>query len=593
MTITARALGRFTTRDLVLIAIMAALGIVVKPVVVPIAHAIAAPLFVPSGAFAGGLYMMWLVIAMGIVGKRGTATLTAFVQALLVIFTGVVGSHGAMSLVSYTAPGIIMDLGLLLFRHCACCLPCCVLAAILANVTGTLAVNLIFFRLPAIPLALTLCTAALSGVVGGVIAWEVIKLLRRYRIAAVRGRGTSGGSGDGRMGESEPALGSQGGDACVARGRGRRGRHVAPITIVSLSMLAAAAIACGCSGPRVGAVASPTSADPVSAHSIRWIDAGSGDEGTLGLAEVFAGPAADSGSVPLRRALSACRHVGTTRVAVYGADGSICTAPVRGCRLSAAGSLFVHGRSVSTLVGIVLDPPKASVQDVCRLAKRNLASGGKTLVIYLDGFGWDQFVRAKRRADIPRMARLVATKAKTVYPTITPVTFASMVSGRDPSATGIHDRATHRLSCSTIFDWAKSRGKSARLVAGDVQVLELAVKTVLDPDANGDGSTDDEVFASARRLLSSRRPDFMLVHFHGIDDVAHSTGPFSLATRDRTCRLDQMVGKLMDLWRGQVIVVADHGLHTVKGPRAGEESGAHGDFRPEDLFIPLLVGRTR
>ena len=182
MTGVSGALRAFTTRDLVVIAVLAALGIAVKPIVVPLAHLVAAPLFIPGGALAGGIYMMWLVVGMGIVGKRGTATLIALVQALLVMLTGVVGSHGALSLISYTMPGIVMDLGLWLTGHRACCLRCCFLAGILANLTGTLMVNLIFFRLPPVPLALTLCTAALSGGVGGVLAWQVIKALRRYHI---------------------------------------------------------------------------------------------------------------------------------------------------------------------------------------------------------------------------------------------------------------------------------------------------------------------------------------------------------------------------------------------------------------------------
>jgi hypothetical protein len=48
-------------------------------------------------------------------------------------------------------------------------------------------VNLIFFRLPPIPLALTLATAALSGAVGGIISWQVLRLLRRYRVVAGSG----------------------------------------------------------------------------------------------------------------------------------------------------------------------------------------------------------------------------------------------------------------------------------------------------------------------------------------------------------------------------------------------------------------------
>jgi ABC-type thiamin/hydroxymethylpyrimidine transport system permease subunit len=178
-----RALGAFSTRELVLIAVLAALGIAIKPVVVPIAHMIAAPFLVPGGAFAGGLYMMWLVVGMGLVGKRGTATLIALIQALLVMFTGVPGSWGVMSLVIYTMPGLAVDVGLLAFRHRACCLRCCFLAGMVANVTGTLMVSAVML-LPTIPLMLGLCTAALSGGVGGILSWQVLKELRRFHIAA-------------------------------------------------------------------------------------------------------------------------------------------------------------------------------------------------------------------------------------------------------------------------------------------------------------------------------------------------------------------------------------------------------------------------
>ena len=177
-----KVLARFTMRDLLIIALMAALGIAIKPIVVPLAHIVSGPLMIPSGSLAGGLYMMWLVMAMGLTGKRGAATLTGLIQALLVTFTGVVGSHGVMSLVSYTLPGIVVDLGLLLIRHRVCCRPCAFLAGLLANVTGTLCVNMIFFQLPLIPLLLSLAVAALSGAIGGLIAWQLLILLKKYHI---------------------------------------------------------------------------------------------------------------------------------------------------------------------------------------------------------------------------------------------------------------------------------------------------------------------------------------------------------------------------------------------------------------------------
>lgn len=177
---TQRMLDRFSLFDLIIIAMMAALGIAIKPVVVPLAHIITGPLFIPSGAVAGGFYMMWLVLGFGLTGKRGTATLIALVQALLVTGTGLVGSHGAMSLFTYTVPGIMADLGLLLIGHRVCCSPCSFLAGMLANMGGTIMVNLVYFRLPWIPLVLALSAAALSGGLGGILAFQIRQQIMRF-----------------------------------------------------------------------------------------------------------------------------------------------------------------------------------------------------------------------------------------------------------------------------------------------------------------------------------------------------------------------------------------------------------------------------
>jgi hypothetical protein len=182
-----KALRRFTVKDMLLIAAMAALGIAVKTVITPLIHLISAPLLIPGGALAGGLYMMWLLVAVGLTGKRGSATLVGLVQAILVTLAGVGSSHGLLSLVSYSLPGLAVDCGLWLLRHRLCCLPCAFICGILANLSGTLAVNLIFFRLPLLPLMLSLTVAAFSGGAGGVLAWHMLQALRRFNIGAETG----------------------------------------------------------------------------------------------------------------------------------------------------------------------------------------------------------------------------------------------------------------------------------------------------------------------------------------------------------------------------------------------------------------------
>lgn len=166
---------RFTLYELVLLTVMAAIGIAVKPIVSTLAHVISGPLMIPGGAVAGGLYMMWIVIGYGMVKKPGSALLIALVQALLVLFTGIIGSHGIMSLVTYTAPGLAVELVMLIIGHRACCTGCAVLGCIAANLAGTICVNYVFFQTPGIYLILMLAIAALSGMVGGVIGWQLIK----------------------------------------------------------------------------------------------------------------------------------------------------------------------------------------------------------------------------------------------------------------------------------------------------------------------------------------------------------------------------------------------------------------------------------
>lgn len=177
-----RFLHRFSVFDLVVIAMMASLGIAIKPVVVPLAHIITGPLYIPGGTVAGGFYMLWLVLGAGLVGKRGTATLIALVQAIMVIAIGVFGTHGIVSMITYLLPGIGVDLLLLLTRHKGCCSGCCFFGGVVANLSGTILVNMVFFQLPLIPLLLSLSSAALSGGLGGIIAFNIIKQFRRFHI---------------------------------------------------------------------------------------------------------------------------------------------------------------------------------------------------------------------------------------------------------------------------------------------------------------------------------------------------------------------------------------------------------------------------
>lgn len=158
----------------------AGLGIAVKLVITPLAHIITGPLFIPGGAVAGGFYMLFIVLSAGLVRKHFAASLTCVVQAVLVIITGVMGSHGILSLVTYTAPGLAVDLIYLPVRKRGLNAVICFVMGMAANITGTYATNLVFFRAPFVPLMLALLLAALMGGLGGLIAWVITKQLKMH-----------------------------------------------------------------------------------------------------------------------------------------------------------------------------------------------------------------------------------------------------------------------------------------------------------------------------------------------------------------------------------------------------------------------------
>ncbi len=177
---------RFSTFDLIIIALMAALGIAIKPVVVPLAHIITGPLLLPGGVVAGGFYMLWLVLGYGLTGnKPGTALLIGLIQGIVVLLQPF-ANHGALSLLTYTAPGLAVELLYIFARG-----PHDPLRAFAggaaANVTGSFLVYLVLMRieiwnLPLAAVALPFLLATLAGGLGGLVAFGLLGQLKKLHL---------------------------------------------------------------------------------------------------------------------------------------------------------------------------------------------------------------------------------------------------------------------------------------------------------------------------------------------------------------------------------------------------------------------------
>ena len=174
-----------TTVDIALIALFASLGIATKSIVQPLVATITGPLYIPTGAVAGGVYMMWPVIAYGLVRKPGTATIVSLAQALFSLFIPV-GNFGLFSFVIYLAPGLAIDGFFFLSKHKACCAACCIGAAAIANAVGTFSYSSLLLALPEFALLFFTLLAAISGCIGGFIANMLLLRTRKIVFTSMR-----------------------------------------------------------------------------------------------------------------------------------------------------------------------------------------------------------------------------------------------------------------------------------------------------------------------------------------------------------------------------------------------------------------------
>ena len=234
-------------------------------------------------------------------------------------------------------------------------------------------------------------------------------------------------------------------------------------------------------------------------------------------------------------------------------------------------------------IGIIENPPSKSITDIKNIVIESLEDRRKVLIIYIDGLGYELYEKAINLDKIPYIASFEKVeKALTVYPPITDVTFASMVTGETPKYTGIHSREKRPLTVDTIFDITTEQNMDSKVIEGNIKILTCDVETVLNIDENNDGFIDDEIYKSALKEIQNP-PDILMVHFHSYDDMGHKYSPNSEEALDQLNVLDGYVKDIVKNYNGDVIITSDHGMHDE------EDGGSHGVFCAEDLFIPIIV----
>jgi ABC-type thiamin/hydroxymethylpyrimidine transport system permease subunit len=170
----------FSTRDLLMMAALAALGGVVSTYINAVGDFFQSIFgFAGTTQWAAGLHVLWLTLAVGLTRKQGAGTVTGILK----------GGVELLVLVDVVA-GLLVDLGFLPFRNKDSLLAYC-LAGGLASASNVFVFQL-FASLPADSLAygvmlLVAAVAFLSGVVfAGVLGWVLLNALRRAGVVKDR-----------------------------------------------------------------------------------------------------------------------------------------------------------------------------------------------------------------------------------------------------------------------------------------------------------------------------------------------------------------------------------------------------------------------
>lgn len=230
---------------------------------------------------------------------------------------------------------------------------------------------------------------------------------------------------------------------------------------------------------------------------------------------------------------------------------------------------------IENLSGVWFDPPK-SVTAIKDMVLSEI-SNKKVMLIELDGLGFYSIIQ-----DLKIAKNYEIEKMRTVLPSISNVALASILSGKLPIETEITSKSDRDLQCDDIFDDLKKLGKSSVIIEGNSKLIDFSIDQILNVDTNGDGTNDDEMFESAMKNLGN---DFVFVHFHGFDDVAHSFSPSSVQAKEKLETLWEYVENLAKNFDGSVYVTADHGQ---RDTLLLDKKGSHGNFLPKDMTVPFI-----
>ena len=253
-------------------------------------------------------------------------------------------------------------------------------------------------------------------------------------------------------------------------------------------------------------------------------------------------------------------------------------------------------RSVAPTVCQVLGvrPPSSAEVEPLEEVVGTMGVVERLAVVVIDAFGASTWAAA--RMEVPTFNALAnrhLIHLRSVMPTITPVNFATMLTGAHPDRHLIRDRA-EKLALETVFDVLREEGRVSATAARAVSSLGILISPFADRPGLAESNTDEEVYALAVEALESR-VDLLWVQFLDVDDEGHRHGPLSGESAAAAHRDDGYLRGIAEeaSRRGYgLMVLADHGQHTVMR-EDGSMGGTHGSDIDDDVYVPFVWSTPR
>jgi predicted AlkP superfamily pyrophosphatase or phosphodiesterase len=239
------------------------------------------------------------------------------------------------------------------------------------------------------------------------------------------------------------------------------------------------------------------------------------------------------------------------------------------------------GPTVAALLGLPA-PAQATGVPVPAIVQA-LRPAERVAVVAPDALG--SAIVARWGAEMPFLTSLLGRQQVTlraVMPTITPVNFATMVTGAPPE---VHRIAvfTDDFACETLFDVVRAHGGQSAGVGQQGYTGSELLGRSADLWGKASSNTDDEVEALALGFAAAEGPRFLIVQLGSTDDALHRHGPSSPQVvptlRETDERLARMADRLTALGYA-LIINADHGQHDTG------TGGSHGTADDEDALVP-------